>query len=295
MFQGLWQGAIMVALILVPLTIIVIILSIWKWNLKRQKRRSPLTTDLTRLPAHGLRSQLDDVAFDLPLYMSMAMLVPVLFLTLHFSDLWRNQRESFWSGSWAIYLIAALACIFWYAYKLVKTAGRRRILLQAIEAEFATAQELEILKASGCKIFHDIQAAKFNIDHVLVGPGGVFAIETKSRLKPDSNNKGDCRVKFDGNVLKFPEWVEKKPLEQARAQARWLQDRLSRSTGESVKVKPVLALPGWFVERTGTSDVAVINPRNNSWMSRKNSDAGYDEAQIQRIAFQLEQLSKIEH
>jgi hypothetical protein len=25
----------------------------------------------------------------------------------------------------------------------------------------------------------------FNVDHILIGPGGVFAIETKTRTKPE--------------------------------------------------------------------------------------------------------------
>ena len=28
-------------------------------------------------------------------------------------------------------------------------------------------------------VYHDIQADQFNIDHVVVGPSGVFAVETK--------------------------------------------------------------------------------------------------------------------
>lgn len=292
MLQGLGYGFLVSAVVLVPLFIVLIMLYTWRWSIESQRRRSPLTIELIRLPAHGMRAQLDDTSFDTALYMSMAALCPVVFLAIHALDLWRHGRESLLSGNWFIYFVLAVVCIFYFSIKLVRVASLRRRLVQAVEAEFATAQHLEILKAKGCKIFHDIQAKNFNIDHVLVSPGGVFAIETKSRLKPDSGNrKDDCHVEFDGNVLKFPGWVEKKPLEQAQAQARWLQDRLTRSTGEPVKVKPVLALPGWFVDRKGRSDVAVMNPRNNEWMAKSNSDNSLDNKQIDRISFQLEQLS----
>jgi hypothetical protein len=62
-------------------------------------------------------------------------------------------------------------------------------------------------------------------------------------------------------VLSFPGWIETKPLDQARLQAQWLSKWLSSAVGEKVAVKPVLTLPGWFVDRKGRGDVLVISGR----------------------------------
>src|SRR3954452_1114585 len=51
------------------------------------------------------------------------------------------------------------------------------------EGEEATADILGALSAEGWRVFHDVRwpgRAQANIDHVLVGPGGVFVIDTKA-------------------------------------------------------------------------------------------------------------------
>ena len=42
-------------------------------------------------------------------------------------------------------------------------------------------------------------ADKFNIDHVIIGPAGVYAVETKARRKPETGKgRSDARVVYDG-------------------------------------------------------------------------------------------------
>ena len=83
--------------------------------------------------------------------------------------------------------------------KLLKTRQNYR---QALDGELATAQCLEPVIAGGGKIFHDFQAEGFNIDHVVVSAAGVFAVETKHRLKPtDVSVKEMAKVQFDGQTL----------------------------------------------------------------------------------------------
>ncbi len=63
------------------------------------------------------------------------------------------------------------------------------------DGEAATAAALDALKAHGWTTFHDVRwpgRQRANIDHVAVGPGGVFVIDSK-------NWSGDVRVV--GNVL----------------------------------------------------------------------------------------------
>jgi hypothetical protein len=51
----------------------------------------------------------------------------------------------------------------------------------------------------GYDVLHDLgiersDGVKFNVDHILIGPGGVYAVETKARSKPD---RGSPRVVCD--------------------------------------------------------------------------------------------------
>jgi nuclease-like protein len=142
----------------------------------------------------------------------------------------------------------------------------------------------------GCRVFHDVQAEGFNIDHVVIGSAGVFAVETKARPKrPHGTGSQGATVTYDGSVLHFPGWQEWEPLEQAKRQAEWLRKWLTSAVGEPVDVKPVLALPGWYVERKGPGDVIVINPKNATFLAESRGRQELTDQMIQRIAHQLEQ------
>jgi hypothetical protein len=90
--------------------------------------------------------------------------------------------------------------------------------------EQAVAEQLQPLFADGYRIFHDVPGdGKWNIDHVVVGPAGVFAIETKYRTKqPGKASERDHEAIFDGNKIQFPSGYDAEAPEQARRNARWL-------------------------------------------------------------------------
>ena len=120
------------------------------------------------------------------------------------------------------------------------------------EGELITAQELHKLMPEGNYVYHDFPADNFNIDHVVVGPAGVFAIETKARSKRTSGDKTkEARAEYNGKEIIFPGFVDRSYLDQARRQAKWLAKWLKSATGEPVSVFPVVSLPGWYVERKG--------------------------------------------
>lgn len=85
---------------------------------------------------------------------------------------------------------------------------------------------------AGYYLFHDIPTnADCNIDHVIVGKGGVFVIETKARSKPESTDGKSMEAIVEGKRIRFTGGgVESKATNQAEALANWLSDSLSRST-----------------------------------------------------------------
>jgi hypothetical protein len=135
---------------------------------------------------------------------------------------------------------------------------------------------------------HALHRRPFNIDHIVVGPAGVFAVETKARRKPVLGNgkgKEEAQVFYDGTALKFPTWVETRPLEQAAGQPKWLSEYLSSAVGARVHAKPVLALPGWFVQKTSPRGIFVVNPKAFSGLLKGRELSG---SMIARIVHQLE-------
>jgi hypothetical protein len=169
---------------------------------------------------------------------------------------------------------------------LLEIRNNRRGLL----GEQAVAEQLQPLFADGYRIFHDVPGdGKWNIDHVVVGPAGVFAIETKYRTKqPGKASERDHEAIFDGNKILFPSGYDVDAPEQARRNARWLANTLSKATGERVTAQPVVALPGWWVTLKANSDVKVLSGKQVPGFIAKEP-AQLSDKTIQQISYQLEQ------
>ena len=157
-------------------------------------------------------------------------------------------------------------------------------------------QELNQLLRDGYDVYHDFPAEKFNIDHIIIGAAGVYAVETKARRKPSTGDgKSDAKVVYDGQRLHFPDWMETKPLEQARRNAQWLSRWLSSAVGDTVHVQPVIALPGWYVERQSANGFPVINPKNFRSILKSSRNKPLDKSMITRIVHQIDQRCRDVH
>ena len=160
-----------------------------------------------------------------------------------------------------VFTIAAAIGIGYAGLRIWFAAPKLRALRQGLEGEKAVGQYLERLRGSGYQVFHDIVGATFNIDHVIVGPSGVFTIETKTWSKPAD---GDAQINFDGETVRVGSYEpERDPVTQAKAQAGWLRELLYESTGRKFEVRPVIVFPGWFVVNSKSSfrDIWVLEPK----------------------------------
>jgi len=74
---------------------------------------------------------------------------------------------------------------------------------------------------------------EWNIDHVLVGPGGVFVLETKARpRRKATRDQEEHDVFFDGRTLQFPWCQDDRAVEQVERNARWIREFLAFSPRE---------------------------------------------------------------
>ena len=135
-------------------------------------------------------------------------------------------------------------------FEMKPPAARRRKNLKA-----------ERLREEGFQVFHDVIGNGFNVDHVLIGPAGVFTVETKTWSKPLT---GSPQINFDGKSIKVgSSEPDRDPVAQAKGQAGWLKAILAESTGRTLDVRPVILFPGWFIDNPGGhfKDVWVLEPK----------------------------------
>ncbi|MEY2879740.1 MAG: hypothetical protein RLZZ15_2120 [Verrucomicrobiota bacterium] len=194
----------------------------------------------------------------------------------------------------ALATLAALVALLvvtarWLVARMTE-AGNRHL---GLFGERVVAEALDPLKAAGCRVFHDVPCgdahAPFNIDHVLVGPGGVFVIETKTRRQGRSRaGFAAHEIIFDGNVLAYPWGEDRHGLDQAVRHARWLEDWLSSLLARRTPVRPLLAFPGWTIISRGSGAVTVLSPKEiPAAVAPRGADA-LDRREIEMVAAQLE-------
>ena len=251
--------------------------------------RSPFTGKFLRGPGQSLNRQIAKINDEIIIYIIWIITIPLMLYAYYISLLhFGTSKPS--TTILVLTLILGIGFTVYCVINLFKHLNLRRSYRLDYEGEIAVGQELNQLMRDGYYVYHDFPAGKFNIDHIVVGPSGVFAIETKARSKPTSKDrKADAKVKYDGRCLRFPDGTDVESLEQAKQQAEWLSKWLRRAVGEAVRVRPVVALPGWFVERVASRGISVINPKNFRSIAKPVAGNILSESMITRIVHQLEQ------
>jgi Nuclease-related domain len=115
------------------------------------------------------------------------------------------------------------------------------LLRQSPDGERVVAQYLDWFRTKEFFVFHDVPDGDANIDHVPIGTRGLFVIETKTPSKP---LRGRSSMTFsDGRLLANGRPLDRDPIVQARAQARWPHNFLAKSQFKQF-VQPVVVFPG---------------------------------------------------
>ena len=247
--------------------------------------RSPGTEKLLRSAGESLSCQLNEAMEGLSFLLMILCFLPA-FATLTILNSTNQTSTAVLLG--ILLLIFYIPCLWWLWRKLTHVSNLRLGLM----GERAVGEELNQLMLAGFRVFHDFPGGDdWNIDHVLVGPQGVYVVETKARRKGRAQaGKQDHIVIFNGRQLEFPHCTDTHGLDQTSRNSRWLANFLSSATGEPVKVKGILTFPGWFVETRGTDEsLRVLNPKQiQTTITKGDLPSQLSSAQAQRIAHQLE-------
>lgn len=235
--------------------------------------RSPLKDKPLRNPGQSVRRMLMDIVFD-------KLMAPLLGATVAGAVVlteWVHYFSPLNGAPW-IQTVLALALLGYFAFQFWRFLPQVRALQLAEEGEKAVGQFLEGLREKGYQVFHDIVTDDFNVDHVLIGPAGVFTIETKTRSKP---MRGKSEIDFDGETLRVGGYTpDRDPVVQALAQATWLKRLLTESMGKAIPVRPVVLFPGWFINdsRQNRRDLWLLEPKAlPTWLANEKAVLAPDE------------------
>lgn len=159
-----------------------------------------------------------------------------------------SKRVSLPAWAYLACLVIGVGVLRGMLDRLERRSGQ---MLRGAEAEEAVASELVSL-GPDYFVLHDLVIGLGNIDHVVVGPGGIYTIETKSHGGKITLNKGQLRL--NGRT------PEKNFTNQAYAEAMAVKTYLSRQLGGAdYFVQPLLVFTNAFVDvHTPVNGVRIL-------------------------------------
>ncbi len=143
-------------------------------------------------------------------------------------------------GSWRLGLTAAiLACVADAVYR-ARTVSSIPAWRRASAAERQTEAQLKKLERNGYKTLHAraIPGSEAQIDHLVVGPTGVYAVDSEKWDK-----RLPVRVQSHRKLFHGP-FNQKPRLDEARWEAAQASDLISKALGREITVVPSLAIYG---------------------------------------------------
>ncbi len=149
------------------------------WWRQRKRLRMPVTEKLLRGPGESLRQQLEKIEDQLSDELTLAFVLPLAFGG--FTQALQHGPKPLLGhiNPWIMTVVGIVAygVVCRRILRLVEEKRRRRL---GLIGERAVGEELNILMRQGACVFHDVPNAPYgNVDHVVVAPSGIYAVETK--------------------------------------------------------------------------------------------------------------------
>lgn len=248
----------------------------------KKKKTNPLPK-IQRMPGQSLRDEKNRLLED--------RLTPYVWVPCFFWFVWIVEAAHSWTK-------APLIPQFWLYIAIVVTGfcwiGFRRLIPQfrslnrGERGELCVAEALDDLRPFGYRAFHDLVRDGFNIDHVVVGPAGVFAVETKFRSGHGEITFRNGEGLFVGG---FPE--ERDSLRQARANAAEVNRIIKDNCNFDEWVWPLVVFVGeWRVKNEWNTTDARVFTTNSLVTHIVNQQPRLKQSEIKLIASHLERSAK---
>lgn len=256
---------------------------------KRQSRRAPFAQKLERTPG-GTRLQKIDALSEAIIIQTVSLLtLPVFLYAGYITHLYASghKADPVHIGLLVVFCMAASGYFLFSTLRMVKS---RRALRLGYIGELTVGQSLNRMMLEGWQVYHDFPAEGFNIDHIVVGAKGVFAIETKTRSQPVTAGRREvATVTYDGYTLHFPTGSDHEMIDQAKRQSKWLARWLSQAVGDPLTVRAIIVLPGWLVKRISPEGPPVVNPKQFASLFQHIAPRLLSSEMMARIVHQLDQ------
>jgi hypothetical protein len=205
--------------------------------------------------AQRFRDELERLSSSQSIYLCAALVFLVLFVATY-----ALQAQSLFAGypAWQLWLqvtflglAAGLA-----AWRLVSTIVAYRQVRFVRDANVAVGHQLQQIATGANRVFHDVTTSAGVVDHVMVGQSGIYAINVVARR---GGKNGKTILK--DNRLSFSNRDEAIAVVDIAASAARFEKEVSRLLGHKVRVRSVIAVPGWDIGDQSSDHHLLVNER----------------------------------
>jgi hypothetical protein len=205
--------------------------------------------------AQRFRDELERLSASQAIYLSGTLVFLVLFVAAYVL-----QARSLFEGypAWQLWLqigflaVAALLA----AWRLGRTILARREVKFVRDANVAVGHQLQQISTGANRVFHDVRTSAGIVDHVLVGQTGVYAINVVARRGAKNGS-----AVLSNNTIQFSNKDDTVSVVDVTAGSIRLEKEIARILGHKVRVRSVLAVPGWNIGEQSSDKHLLVNER----------------------------------
>jgi len=262
-----FSGAATVAL---ASTIIFVLVTIsWQIIVRSVGSSHSFGDSIMREAAQRFRDEFDRLSINQSTYFSASLVFLVLFVAAY---LLNAERLFIGYPIWQlnIFLFALVAVAVIVSVDLVRTVMARHQVKLLRDANIAVGHQLQKISAAFGRVYHDVETSSGIIDHIIVGPSGVYAVNVIAR-RPAKNGEAD----IDGNSLTFTPGKQPVSIVKMAANTASLEREFRRLLDHRVRVRSVIAVPGWQVNNQSSEEHLLVNSRNLTMIRGWKDQADY--------------------
>jgi hypothetical protein len=249
-----FSGAATVAL---ASTIVFILISKSWQIISRSVSSTPSFADsIMHEAAQRFRDEFERLSAAQSTYLSAGLVFVVLFVAAY-----ALNAERLYSGYpvWQLNLFltvlafgAALAL-----FRLARTFITRRQVRFLRDANIAIGHQLQRIATGFGRVYHDIETSAGIIDHIIVGQNGVYAINVFAQ-RPVKNGSAE----LENNNLVFSPSGKPQSIVQTGKRTAALERDFRRLLDHRVRVRSVIAVPGWHIHEQSSDEHLLVNDRS---------------------------------
>jgi hypothetical protein len=207
-----------------------------------------------------------------------AYVASLLLFVVVFGVAYTFQARVLFAGypAWQLYLllVALAAAAGFAAYRLLRIISASRQVRFIRDANIAIGHSLQRVANKHGRVFHDVATSAGVVDHVIVGRSGAYAINVVAR-----RGFRNGTVKLVGDELRFSNRHAATRIAEIAAKTTRLEQDFRQLLRSAVRVRSVIAVPGWQAEIQNSDACLLVNERTlpmiRGW--KKESDYLMDE------------------